>query len=387
MKKSLIYLFFALFTFTYLNAQYTPNFSVANKGLLAPSTLGVECNGALNGSNPALCSTYDVSGVNWTLTGTTTDPFYIAYSITAADRSYAVSTGSVFRTLRPLGDVCVTSPVLSIAGLGTVNVNLSVLRSGTGTYASTDDDVEFKYILNGSTTVTSGSLIGGPGTTATWSPSFSGTTVQVLACMACNGFMETYDLTNFTIDKGVLLPIELTGFWAFTTKENTVRLEWQTASEKDNAYFEVERSQDGRHFEVIAQIPGQGNSTAEQSYQYVDQFPLEQTSYYRLKQTDFDEGFDYSSIVTINRKPTQPYFQIAPNPAVDELSIQLMDADSRPERIAITDLRGVVVRDWLPEGDDITQLTINVSSLSAGTYLVQVYEAGTVETQRFTKLD
>lgn len=387
MKKSLIYLFFVLFTSTYLNAQYTPNFSVANKGLLAPSTLANECNGALNGANPSSCSTYDVSGMNWTLTGTTTDPFWISFSTTVADRSYAVSTGSVFRTLRPLGDVCVTSPVLNIAGLGTVNVNLSVLRSGTGNYNSADDDVEFKYILNGSTTVTSGSLTGGPGTTATWSPFFSGTTVQVLACMACNGFSETYDLTNFTVDKGTLVPIELIGFWAFTTKENTVRLEWQTASEKDNAYFEVERSQDGRQFEAIAQIPGQGNSTAEQSYLYEDPFPLDNTSYYRLKQTDFDGGFEYSSIVTVNRKSTRQYFQIAPNPAVDELSIQLIDADSRPERIAITDLRGVVVRDWLPEGDDVTQLTINVSSLTAGTYLVQVYEAGNVATQRFTKLD
>ncbi|MEM9325816.1 MAG: DUF2341 domain-containing protein [Bacteroidota bacterium] len=92
-----------------------------------------------------------------------------------------------------------------------------------------------------------------------------------------------------------ILPIELIFFDA-TYQRDEVLVTWATASEIDNDFFSVERGTNGEDFEVIANIPGQGDSNERVDYQYTDQRPLPGGSYYRLKQTDFDGTYTHSEI-------------------------------------------------------------------------------------------
>jgi hypothetical protein len=78
-----------------------------------------------------------------------------------------------------------------------------------------------------------------------------------------------------------------------------VFLEWVTKSERNNDYFSIERSEDGKIFETIKQINGAGNSTKKLHYDFTDYSPLRGTNYYRLKQTDYDGKSEYSKIITI----------------------------------------------------------------------------------------
>lgn len=99
----------------------------------------------------------------------------------------------------------------------------------------------------------------------------------------------------------VTLPIQLLNFTA-ENKDNRVILEWTTATEINNEYFNIERSKDGISWESIGVISGCGTCSYNNSYTFSDQFPLEGVSYYRMKQTDYDGKFTYSELVVVDIK-------------------------------------------------------------------------------------
>jgi hypothetical protein len=94
------------------------------------------------------------------------------------------------------------------------------------------------------------------------------------------------------------LPITLLSFTAETI-ENKIELRWITSSEINNKYFTLERSADGIEFLPVTTIPAAGNSTELNYYLYEDLEPMNNISYYRLKQSDTDGKFSYSDIIVI----------------------------------------------------------------------------------------
>lgn len=99
-----------------------------------------------------------------------------------------------------------------------------------------------------------------------------------------------------------LLPIELLTFSA-TPDRSKVRVEWATASEEGNAYFDIERGRTPEAMHSIARIEGAGSSQQSQHYLLHDSEPLPGLSYYRLKQTDHDGAYSYSEVVPVSFAP------------------------------------------------------------------------------------
>ena len=101
----------------------------------------------------------------------------------------------------------------------------------------------------------------------------------------------TYTRTTPTI-----LGIKLS---AFGVKQNGMSciLNWATSSEKNNKGFYIERSNEGRNFETIDFVSAKANSESGNTYTYTDLNPTESLNYYRLKQIDHDETYNYSWIV------------------------------------------------------------------------------------------
>ena len=98
---------------------------------------------------------------------------------------------------------------------------------------------------------------------------------------------------------GPALPVELIAFKA-TSVGDIARLDWETSSEINNDFFTVERSPDLHTFSEVMRVPGSGNSREHRSYFALDESPLPGTSYYRLKQTDFNGAFTYSQPVAVS---------------------------------------------------------------------------------------
>ncbi|MGB8316637.1 MAG: T9SS type A sorting domain-containing protein, partial [Ignavibacteriaceae bacterium] len=103
--------------------------------------------------------------------------------------------------------------------------------------------------------------------------------------------------------QGTPVPVELTSFTA-NTEENKITLSWETATEKNNAGFDIEKSSDKKNFSKIGNIKGRGTTTEKQSYTYTDKISGGGKFYYRLKQIDYNGSFTYSNILEVSALPT-----------------------------------------------------------------------------------
>ncbi|GAA4384172.1 hypothetical protein GCM10023186_26100 [Hymenobacter koreensis] len=163
----------------------------------------------------------------------------------------------------------------------------------------------------------------------------------------------------------VPLPVELVSFTA-KARNGRVVLDWVTAQEKNNQGFEVLRSRDGRNFSKIGFVEGRGTTSARTAYNYVDNAPLNGTSFYRLKQLDTDGNFSLSPVqaVVVGDAAEMALF---PNPVVDVLNITLGDA-AADARVTVSDLLGrTVLSQPLPANGQV-----DLRTLKPGTYLVNV---------------
>lgn len=117
------------------------------------------------------------------------------------------------------------------------------------------------------------------------------------------------------------LPIELVSFTA-SPINNTVSLSWVTASEINNDFFTIQRSNNGYAFEDLSYIEGVpgGNSYTTNYYNEIDNSPLSGTSYYRLKQTDFDGLTSISNIISVEMLKENE-IKFYPNPASENITI------------------------------------------------------------------
>ncbi|MEZ4114242.1 MAG: hypothetical protein R3B65_02250 [Candidatus Paceibacterota bacterium] len=95
-----------------------------------------------------------------------------------------------------------------------------------------------------------------------------------------------------------VLPIELLDFSGKESGDD-VELSWTTLTERDNDYFTVLRSSDATNWQEVGRVSGAGTSYAPLTYRLVDENPFTGINFYKLRQTDFDETFVDSRIISV----------------------------------------------------------------------------------------
>jgi len=212
---------------------------------------------------------------------------------------------------------------------------------------------------------------GGPATAAEFS---SPCKAQVDAA----GNVYIADLFNQRIRKigNVPLPITLLDFTG-VYENSAVNLDWATAVEINNKYFDIERSLDGVNFTELAQVNGAGNSSQTNYYTTVDEHPAPGLNYYRLKQTDYDGHATYFKVVAVD--VTANSFTVFPNPAKAIVNVEYTanQSETGTSVIKIYSLMGSLVATRqvnLLAGANTFQ--VDVSALSNGLYLL-VFNNGT----------
>lgn len=156
------------------------------------------------------------------------------------------------------------------------------------------------------------------------------------------------------------VPVELTTFNAYK-RASGVLLEWQTASEINNAGFEVQRSKDGKTWENLGFVEGVGNTLEIKDYTYWDEAPLEGVNYYRLKQLDFDGNFEYSLIVSVLWTKAADIV-LSPNPTNGKFRLDGAVGGS----VKIANQMGVILKTAIINNSDL-----DMSDLPSGLYVVQ----------------
>lgn len=123
------------------------------------------------------------------------------------------------------------------------------------------------------------------------------------------------------------LPVEWLSFEA-TQQGVNARLDWSTATESNSDYFQIERSADGRIFEVLGEVRAAGISMSQSDYSFTDAGILVgegTTLLYRLKQVDIDGRFNYSKVVELEIGESSSYLTLSafPNPVHDVLNLRI----------------------------------------------------------------
>ncbi len=171
------------------------------------------------------------------------------------------------------------------------------------------------------------------------------------------------------------LPVNLVDFRAQRLHAALVQLSWETATEQNNRGFDVERRwQSETAFRSIGFVPSLtagGNSNLLLHYQYADANPYSGVTYYRLKQTDFDNRANYTLIKAVKGTGQGGVTVLMwPNPNKGQFSIRI-DGNTKRLPAIITDINGRVIQ----------QVSINentpttIYGLSAGTYIVNIPNA------------
>lgn len=172
------------------------------------------------------------------------------------------------------------------------------------------------------------------------------------------------------------LPVELLSFTG-TPVINGNQLDWSTATETNNDYFDLERSTDGIEFVKITTIDGNGNSTSTNNYKFLDSDPADGTNYYRLKQTDFNGEYFYSGIISIQNSNSATVL-VYPNPSKDIVTIDITD---NFESIKIYNMLGELVYE-----NSSNETKFQFNPISNGIYVVKGLTTGGKEiTTRFIK--
>jgi hypothetical protein len=204
------------------------------------------------------------------------------------------------------------------------------------------------------------------------------------AGVASNGDLDETVGDAVYVGNQQTLPIELVSF-SGKKEGNTVKLTWKTASERDNAYFTIQRSgtQTTTQFEDIGTVKGAGNSTMFKIYDFTDDKPLNETvSYYRLKQVDTDGKTTYSKIVSIGAATTLKSIKVQPSIVSRGADVVIQMADSPAANLDVIDLTGRVVL-TVRKPQNTEGVILPTSGLSAGRYFVRSAQSWIFQTASF----
>lgn len=178
-------------------------------------------------------------------------------------------------------------------------------------------------------------------------------------------------------DSLVYVPVELEKFYA-VKEHNNVKLFWQTASELNNAGFEIERKFNSNDFVSIGFVKGKGTTTEKQFYSYTDT-PTESGTYtYRLKQIDYDGTFNYSDEIEIkNISNVELYLeQNYPNPTNSNSVIRWAMPVNSHISLKLYDVLGrevlTLVDEFREAGLYENQIDLSSVNLPSGIYLYEL---------------
>ncbi len=172
-----------------------------------------------------------------------------------------------------------------------------------------------------------------------------------------------------------ILPVELV---SFTSQVNgtSVALNWETASETNNAGFEVQMLR-GEGWDVLGFVEGNGTTTEAQTYSYNAGDMAVGTHTFRLKQIDFDGAFEYSDEVeaTIETPGSHLISNAYPNPFNPQSQFTLAVAQEQQVTAELFNTLGqrvAVLFQGTVEANQAQLVTIDGAGLASGMYVVRV---------------
>lgn len=198
--------------------------------------------------------------------------------------------------------------------------------------------------------------------TGQFAPVQSYTTVEYIASKNIVRF-ATYGrgIWDFTVEKA--LPVSFINF-SGSVVNGDIKLQWATANEINNNYFEIESSTNGRNFRVSGKINASAGTVNTNTYNFTDRKPSKGLHYYRIKQTDKNGNYSYSKTIKLEITSGINVLTVTPNPVRDICTITLPN-EMPGTVLMLYDAQGRIVKRQAVQG---LQQTLQLTGFSAGNY-------------------
>lgn len=178
------------------------------------------------------------------------------------------------------------------------------------------------------------------------------------------------------------LPVKLTDFSVALNAKEMPELYWNTSSEQNSSYFEVERSADGDNFTDIGRVAAQGTTSISHDYAFTDATALAGVNYYRLRMVDLDGNFTFSKIVSISVGDQGLGIIVAPNPIQHSANLIFNVNKAGNYRVDIINMSGQVIKSqemYISSQNQTVPFTRS-ANMSAGIYILHAVNIFTGET-------
>ncbi len=197
--------------------------------------------------------------------------------------------------------------------------------------------------------------------------------------------LNSLSMPSSTSASSCALPVDLLFFKAKYSSRYHVQIDWTTTKEKANAYFTLEKSTDGLHFQLLTTITGKENSTNLTTYTYNDEISFQEVLYYRLTQTDIDGTLSSLGVQVVYPEANDVLVEsVFPNPFEETLNIQLpIDTNSSIQQAYFINTIGDVI--FMPSHQQENQYIFETTSLPAGLYTLVLQEEDRVEYVKVVK--
>lgn len=212
--------------------------------------------------------------------------------------------------------------------------------------------------------------------------------------LATNPDFALYDNDNLTpwnkgsfINLEFYIPVELTSF-TLSSGDNEAILNWETATEKNNSGFEIERKIEDGEWQKIGFVTGKGTTTVPQSYTYRDGKLTESGNYaYRLKQIDYNGVYEYSKEMTIYIDAKPKEFSLSanyPNPFNPTTTINFAIPENVHVTLQVYDAIGNLVLTLVNESKSAGNydITFDAAKLSSGVYYYRLQAGQFLQTKK-----
>jgi hypothetical protein len=185
------------------------------------------------------------------------------------------------------------------------------------------------------------------------------------------------------LEFGAVIPVELTSFTA-SVVGNSVQLQWATATETNNQGFEIQRGTNNRDLVTVGFVKGNGTTTEQHSYSYVDNNELMGPVYYRLKQIDFNGKYDYSNVVEVTKAVSYALSQNYPNPFNPTTAITYSVPQSSFVTLKVYNVLGSEVADLVNGVVEagVHKVNFNGYDLTSGVYFYTIKAGNFSETKK-----
>lgn len=181
-----------------------------------------------------------------------------------------------------------------------------------------------------------------------------------------------WDLTDVILNCSIALPVEFLYFEG-EVKDERNELRWATATEHNNDFFEVQRSTDNINWEVINIIEGMGDSFEQVNYLTNDTSRPTGTTYYRLRQVDFDGQYEYSETISLVNHAIVDLLSLYPNPTRSQINMTMNSIEEMNVQVGVYDLAGrQVMQHNVQLSKGVNIFSFNLDGLNQGLFTLRV---------------